>query len=174
MSSLERDYHREMNALLTSILASTDDIVVAVEANKLVAKLAETDPELLRGWLAANAEQFVADALGSRLRSKRGHVRRTSQARAFSTAARSGDPVALRPFRTRHIVDDHYTQRAVGKMNGNDHLFVAQSYDMSAQTSQMLAAFHRAVARRVGDRLTEEVMNEDAYLRMYESIVRGD
>jgi uncharacterized membrane protein YccC len=174
MSSLERDHNTEMNALMSRVLESSDDIVVAVEASKLVAHLAETDPELLRGWLAVNAEQFVADTLGSRLRSKRGYVRRTSTARAFAVAARSGDLAALHPFRTRHIVDDRYTQRAVGKMDGNDHLFVAQSYDLSAQTSQMLAAFHRAVARRVGDRKTEEVMDEDTYLRMYESIVRGD
>jgi hypothetical protein len=170
----DRNYSHEMSVVLGRILESGDDIVVSVEASKLVAHLAETDPDLLRGWLTSNAEQFVSDALGARLRSKRAYVRRTSQARAFSTAAQSGDVTKLKPFQVRHIVDDHHTQRAVGQMTGDDHVFVAQSYDLSAQTSQMLAAFHRAVARKVGSRRTEEVMDEETYLRLYESIVRGD
>lgn len=172
--NMERNYAHDMSQVFSRILESGDDIVVSVEASKLVVRLAETDPDLLRGWLATNAEQFMADALGARLRSKRAYVRRTSQARAFSVAAQSGDPTKLKPFRVRHIVDDHHTQRAVGQMTGDDHVFVAQSYDLSAQTNQMLAAFHRAVARKVGSRRTEEVMDEDTYLRLYESIVRGD
>lgn len=170
----DRNYSHEMSEIFDRIMTSGDDLVVSVEASKLVARLAETDPDLLRGWLANNAEQFVSDALGARLRSKRAYVRRTSQVRAFSAAAQSGDLTRLHPFRIRHIVDEHNTQRSVGHMTGDDHVFVAQSYDMSAQTSQMLAAFHRAVARKVGSRRTEEVMDEDTYLRLYESIVRGD
>lgn len=174
MTDPPKDPNEAMNAILRSVLESGRDVVVSVEAAKLVARLREDNPDLLRDWLWYNAEQFVSDALGSRNRSRRAHVRRTCAAVSFSQAANSADPVAeLAPFRVRHVIDINHTQREVGRMTGEDHLFVAQAYELEAVTSQMLAAFHRAVARRVGDRTTREVMDEATYLRLYNSITRN-
>lgn len=166
-----KDPNEAMNEALNAALGSGEDLVAAVEAGRLVAHLRATDPDLLRDWLWCNAEQFVADALGSRIRSRRARMRRVGAAAAFAEAASSGSVAALAPFRVRHVVDEDNTQREVGSMTGNDHLFVAQTYDLEARTSQMLAAFHRAVAKRVGDQTTREVMDEDTYLRLYSSIV---
>lgn len=162
-----------MNTVLTRVLESGHDLTVSVEAARLVSRLRDEDPELLRDWLWNNAEQFVADALGTRNRSRRAHIRKVGQAMAFGKAASAADPAALAPFRIRYTIDEDNTQREVARMTGDDHLYVAQNYDMDAMTSQMLAAFHRAVARRVGSRPTEEVMDEATYLKLYASIM-GD
>lgn len=169
-----KDPNVSMNAVFNRTLDAGRDLVASIEAARIVRRMREDDPGLLRDWLWCNAEQFVADALGSRIRSRRARMRRVGAAEAFAKAASSGDPTALAPFRVRHVVDEDNTQREVASMTGTDHLFVAQTYDLEARTSQMLAAFHRAVAKRVGaDRTTQEVMDESTYMRLYDSIVNS-
>lgn len=167
-----RDYSAEMNAILSNILARSDDMVVSTAAAKLHNDLLERDPDLLSGWLRMHAVAILADAMSQRIRSRRGATRRYQAQARFSDAAQSGDRHRMSPFMVRHVVDDHHTSRPVGEMTGNDHLFVASEYDHSARSSAMLASFHRAVARRVGDRKTREVLDEESYARLYDSIAK--
>ena len=57
-------------------------------------------------------------------------------------------------------------------MTGKDHLFVAADYDRDARPLLLLAAFHQAVAKKVGRKRTADVFSEAEYDRLYRSIVK--
>lgn len=151
------------------------DYVRAVLGGKVIAHLAETQPDLLDAWLHDNAAVFMTDYIGVRERSQRATLRRGSEAAAFGAAAKAaeaGDVAALSIFEARLIVDDNDTARRIGDMTSVDHLYVASAYDASAQADLMLAAFHKAVAKKLGRRRTADVLSEQQYERLYRSIVR--
>ena len=171
-----RDCNTEIGTIVDEELSSGEDIVTSVTAHKIYDRLLAEDPELLSEWLHHNARAFLSDMVGARIRGRRAHIRRTMSVRAFSDAADeaegSGSYENLGVFRTRHVIDDKRTQRTVADMNGNDHLYVATGYGIEASNYKMLAAFHRAVARQIGDQTTKDVMTEETYLKMYASLIR--
>lgn len=169
----DRDYLAEMNAAISEAIGD-GDVVAAVVAEKLHARLAEKDPDLLDGWLRAHAVHFLTDAIGAKDRSERAVTRRRAGARDFDAAARSGDRESLSTFAVRLVVDEDETRRPIGQMTGRDHLFVADGYGRTAKKAAMLEAFHRAVAKKVGKRRTADVFSETQYQQMYRSIVRDE
>jgi hypothetical protein len=173
MTTDERDYAAEMSALFDQA-AGAGDCVLAVLAAELAGKLRAGDPELLAGWLDLHAQAAIADALGTRLRSYRARTRGQAAAGAFAKAAaaqEAGDDQALSAYDVRHVVDDADTWRRVADMTGPDHIYVANTYQQQARTAAMLAAFHHAVAKKIGKRATSAVMTEPQYERLYRSIV---
>lgn len=174
----ERDYLADMDE---QIGASTrgDGWVAGIAAEKLHAQLLETDPDLLDGWLRAVAVQVLREAIGARSRVQRTVARRRAGSRAFQKAAReaedSGDAAPLLGlFAVNHVVDGDRNRKRAADMTGPEHLFVADNtYQRSANESLMLAAFHRAVAGKVGERRTSEVLTEEQYERLYLSIARS-
>lgn len=184
MDDAERDYIVAMDA---RIAAATEGSgwVPAIVAAKLHAQLQEADPDLLDGWLHAMAVQVLRRVIGLRQHQERAAARRGAGARAFAGAAREfsgSDPddaeaAAVRfmgMFRMSHEVDDKRTQKRVFDMTGPEHLFVAEhTYQREANRQHMLAAFHRAVAKKIGKRRTEDVLTEEQYEAMYQSIVRS-
>jgi hypothetical protein len=169
----EREYLNEMAEAIRAAIGD-GDVVAAVVAEKLHARLVESDPDLLDGWLRASAVQFLTEAIGARDRSARTVSRRRSEARRFASAAESGDEAELSTFAVRLVIDEDNTRRPIGHMTGSDHLFVADGYARSAKTSLMLEAFHRAVAKKVGKKRTADVFSESQYDQMYRSIVRPE
>ncbi|HEY9367594.1 hypothetical protein [Streptomyces sp.] len=167
---MARDYIAEMNAAIADAMGE-GDIVAPVVAEKLLAGLQETDPDLLDGWLHASAAQFLTMAIGSSDRRERTLVRRRASSRRFAEVAESGDVAALSTFAVRLVVDGDNTRRPIGQMTGSDHRFVAGEYGRSAKTARMLQSFHLAVAKKVGKRKTVEVFSEEQYEQMYRSIV---
>lgn len=165
----DRDYLADMSAAIADAIGD-GDVVAPVLAEKLHARLLESDPDLLDGWLRACAVNFLTAAIGARDRSERAIVRRRSEARRFREVADSGDVDALSSFAVRLVVDEDNTRRPVGEMTGADHLFVAGEYGRTAQTAAMLQAFHKAVARKVGKRKTAEVFSEAQYEAMFRSV----
>lgn len=165
----DRDFMAEMSAAIADATGD-GDVIAPVLAEKLHARLLESDPELLDGWLRASAVHFLTMAIGARDRSERAIVRRRSEARRFDKAAREGDVETLSTFAVRLVVDEDNTRRPIGDMTGSDHLFVAGEYGRSAQTAAMLQAFHKAVARKVGKRRTAEVFSEAQYEAMFRSV----
>ncbi|MET9081387.1 hypothetical protein ABZX77_05700 [Streptomyces sp. NPDC004237] len=147
------------------------DWVPAVVAASICEQLASDDPELLDGWLRAIAVQALTEQITVRERSIRTATRARASARAFAAAAESGDVQKLRAFSVTFCVDEANTRRRVADMTGTDHRFVAADYAEKANTAKMLAAFHLAVAKKVGDRRTADVMSEPEYDRLYRSIV---
>jgi hypothetical protein len=179
----DRDYLAEMDALIISATEGSD-FVAGVVAAKLHAQLQEADPDLLDGWLHTVAVQTLRQHVGLISRQRRMHGRRHARARAFSETARefadtSGGNEAAQAgqrfigmFKSDFVIDDDGTRRYVPEMTGADHLFVAvHQYDREASHQKMLAAFHRAVAKRVGKKRTADVLNEEQYEAMYQSIV---
>lgn len=169
-----RDYLSEMSAAIAEIMG-TGDVIAPLIAEKVHAHLLATDPDLLTGWLKVNALRFLTDTIGDQDRHERARMRASSKARAFATAADSGDVSTLSIFTTmRYVIDDQYTRRPVGMMTRTDHLFVAQNYRSEARTARLLASFHEAIASKIGDLTTAEALSEEEYLRLYRSIIRDD
>lgn len=170
---MSRDYIAEMADAITEA-TNSGDFVAPVVAEKLHARLLETDPDLLTGWLHASAVHLLTRAIGDRDRRERTAARTRGGARRFkeaSDASEAGDDDAMSMFATvRYVVDDGETRRALGDMTGTDHLFVADGYEQSAAKARMLAAFHKAVAKRVGKRKTSDVFSEAEYRKLYDSL----
>jgi hypothetical protein len=181
--SEERDFIAEMDERINE-LTKGSGWVAAIVASKLHAQLLESDPELLDGWLHVMATQMLRRMIGLRQSSERTTARRRAGGRAFAAAAEryasaeggtetTGAALASL-FRVTHVVDDENTQKRAADMTGPEHLFVAETeYERDAKRSMMLAAFHRAVAKKVGKRRTGDVLTEAQYDAMYRSIVRS-
>ena len=84
-----------------------------------------------------------------------------------------GNSEALSNFRTTYVIDEYNTRRRVKDMTGADHHFVADNYAQQGRYSLMLSDFHRAVAKQVGGQRTEDVLTEDDYARLFNSLIGG-
>lgn len=168
---MSRDYMAEMAARMDDMTDGAE-WVPAVVAQKLRAELAETDPELLDGWLHEMAEHMLTVAITARMRRDRALARTRSQSRAFGKAAAADDPDALGMFSIMHRVSEDNLQRRAADMTGADHLFVAADYRTEAKPLLLLAAFHEAVAKKVGKKKTADVFSEAQYDALYRSITR--
>ena len=170
-----RDYVAEMNAWIERLLSqdSPKGFVTGVAAASLYRHLKDEDPDLLEGWARAIVLPALSQAISRRISSQRATSRKRTLSRAFGEAANGEDKGTLRAFTQLHVADEHGTWKAASDMTGPEHEFVAvNTYERPANTALMLAAFHRAVAGKVGDRRTGDVMDADAYDRMYQSIVK--
>lgn len=169
----DRNYLADMNTAIEEAVPGGDYTAPVVAAG-LVAHLRETDPDLLAGWLDLRAEVVLADVIARRSNSKRQTARVFAPRRAFAEAARSfeteGEAVALRPFAFEYVVDAANTRRAVGQMTSADCLFVAGRYEDTARQAKLEAAFHRAVAKKVGAGTVGDAFTEEQYLTMYRSL----
>jgi hypothetical protein len=97
---MARNYVAELRALID---AETNHgaYVPRQVAEKLVAYLRETDPELLSGWLDDQAEHFIWQMINDRDRSRRAQGKERANRVAFAVAAgqyAEGDAAALGAF----------------------------------------------------------------------------
>lgn len=174
----ERNYVAEMGERIEAATQG-GGWIAAIVAQKLHAELAETDPDLLDGWLHAVAVDTLRMAIGTRSRVQRTVARRRAGSRVFGKAAaeaeESGDATPLLGlFALDYVVDEDNTRKRAADMTGSEHLFVAENtYQRSANEALMLAAFHRAVAKKVGKKRTSEVFTEAEYEAMYLSVTRS-
>lgn len=182
----ERDYVAEMDQRIAEAVGNWGTSAGIVAA-KLHAQLQESDPEFLDAWLHAMAVSLLRRVIGLRSSRQRTIGRRRAGSAAFAAAAREfaeaheADPEDAAPgiyfagmFCGDHVVDDEHNRKLVPDMTGPDHLFVAENeYERDAAHKKMLAAFHRAVAKKVGKRRTADVLTEEQYEAMYRSIVRS-
>lgn len=170
---MARDYRADFQAFVDQRMPS-GDFVLPVLAADLVTEMRKTDPALLRGWLDANATQFVTQVLGDRARSERGRRAVDAPRSAFAEAAdrfSDGDSDALKPFDLHFVIGDDMTRRRLGDMTRADHLFVANEHTKRSNAALFEAAFHKAVAKRIpAGKTTQDVMDEQEYLRLRSSI----
>lgn len=167
---MSRDYTAEFAAGLIESVPD-GEFVPAIVASNYIARLADTDPALLNGWLVANAAAFATDLLGCRLRNSRAKARAHASAREF--AANVADPDYAGSFTITYRIADDDTRIRVADMTGDHHRFVASDYEASARTDRMLAAFHRAIAKKVGKARTADVISEGEYDALYRSLTRA-
>lgn len=175
MTTDGRDYLAEMDTRITDATAGSGWAAPLV-AQKLHAELVADDPDLLDGWLHAVAGEALRQAIANRSRAHRTYARRAAS-RAFAQAARdaedSGDAAPLLGlFAVDYVVAADRTRKRARDMTGPDHRFVAGRYEASGNGELMLAAFHHAIAEKVGDRRTAEVYTEAEYEALYLSVTR--
>lgn len=173
METTYRNYSAEMLAKIREAIPDWD-YVPSVVAQNLVEELEANDPELMVGWLYEQAVPMLANLIVEFSRANRRTARATATRGRFDAAAKrfeAGEETALNVFRAEFVVDVENTRRKIGDMTGPDHLFVARSYRKSEKKSAMEAAFHEAVAEKIGERSTKEVFTEESYTWMYRSIV---
>lgn len=147
----------------------TTDWRAAEVSAKICAELEEQAPEMLHEWLWENREQAIALLITARQRQSR----RTKR-QQFSDAAgafENGDKDALGTFGGTHPIDDKNTHRRVADMTGRDHEYVASKYSRDGKSALLLAEFHRAVAAKVGERRTADVLSETEYVSIQASIL---
>lgn len=172
-----RDYSADMSALIEDIVGVDGDVANVVAAYNLVTRLQEEDPDLLSGWLHANAKAIIADVINRRLASTRSKARHHAKRRAFAASAKlfaqSGDAEHMSKWlEVRYSVADN-TQRRLMDMTGEDLLYVASRYGRNAKAALLEEAFLRALAAKVGNNTVKDVMTPDQIDRVYASFSSG-
>jgi hypothetical protein len=169
----ERDIQQQMMELIRSAIPDGSGWMPAVVAEDLVAELRQNDPELLHLWLEDSAARFIQHHLVRILAALRAKSKSEVGARAFGAAAArfaNGDADALTMFELSYCVEDG-TQVTIADMTGRDHLFIAGRFAMEAKQYALLEHFHKAVAKKVGERKTSDVFTAEKYEQLYRSIV---
>jgi hypothetical protein len=146
--------------------------VPRVVADEIVDKLRVTDPDLLAGWLDSQAAQFVWQSINNRDRSVRSRTRHQAKRQAFAVAAgkaEAGDFTELRKFMDMPIPVADGTTRKLGILRKDDLAFAADRYGRLAHDNQMMEAFLRALAKKVGAGTVEERYSEEQLQKMFGS-----
>lgn len=143
--------------------------------DRAFAYLQDEEPELLAGWMDEVARQVLRSHFRAHLLRQRATWRATAQRRAFrnvvNEAEETGDSTSLSDFSFSYVVNEESLRRRVGEMTADDHSFVASVHERSADRLLLLAAFHRAIAKRIPPgKTTADVMDEETYSRIFRSI----
>ncbi len=169
---MTRDYAAEMRAVIDSETGS-GPYVSRVVAAQIVEKLSVTDPDLLNGWLHAQAEQLVWQAINDRDRSLRAHARTATGRAAFAVASAAhdcGDSSSLRGFLEAPYVVEDGTRRRLADLRADDLLFVAAGYEAAARKNAMHAVFMRALAKKVGAGRVADHFTNDSLADLWRSL----
>lgn len=167
-----RNYVTEMRALIDEE-TSHGPYVSAIIAEKIVQKLQANDPELLEGWLHAQAVHILRQAINLRDSSHRTHARITASRSVFAKAAieaKEGNTEPLGKFlETRYVVEDGSRVR-LADLREPQLNFVADSYKKRAQDALLQQAFLRALARKIGSDSVADHFDEDDLSKLWRSI----
>lgn len=170
-TDIELDVSQQMAELIDDFTPEKDIIPSAV-SSQLLDYLITNEPDLLHAWLMEHSGAILTDYIAHRLGNRRRRAVKRAAARAFSTAAATAiedDTVSL--FAVTYAISDDYVQRRVADMTSADHRYVARQYKTEGKHALMLAAFHEAVAKRLGSKKTSEVFTEEQYERLLQSLM---
>jgi hypothetical protein len=115
-----------------------------VVAPLLAAELIREHPKQAGEYLTSHAQAFITIAIGKLMHRANRH-------------ASAGETT----LSMRHALDGSY--RRVADWTGVEHRQMAESYEARSKRFAMFAAFHRAIAKKVGARRTADVLNEEQY-----------
>lgn len=181
---VDRDYAAEMLAI---VKAETVGAYRAPDvAAEIVAKLRATDPDLLIGFfglertMVSGLRDYInhlnrARREGNR-RKAREAQREETQAR-FAEAVRTGDVSQLRAtpgtdfLGERFVVNEDGLQLPFGQTGKPERLFIIEDYAGRVKWNGLHLAYHGAVQRKCGNRITGQVFSEDKLASLYRSIV---
>jgi len=170
----DRNYVQQMRDLIDQ--EAVGEYVSGVVAAEIVGKLKANDPDLLIGWLGAQAIALVHQAINERDRSRRTHARTAAPRSVFSAAAERHERGDVQPL--YRLLDTHYAvnqenlRKPLANMNGGDLEFVSARYQERATDAAMEAAFFAALARKVGTGTVAEHFTEEQ-LRTMRASLRG-
>jgi hypothetical protein len=129
-----------------------DEMVIPVEAEKIVKKLRREQPAVLVLWLDQHAERLISSALSSRLRNYRHDLRKSAGPRAFekwrsdAIKNKQADPALLA---MPYAVNATGAWKKLGDMTKDDLDFVIGQREKSAAELQLEARFLRQLAQRL-------------------------
>lgn len=159
------------------LAARADAIYATMErptAREVAEKLIGEAPSLVDEWVSRHLAAIITEFVGRRWRAR---VSRNSIAiGAFADAVEefnAGSNEAISVFTTPMPIGEEGRRVLVGDMTGADHRFVAIRHRGFAKANKMAAAFHEAVAKKLGDRTTSELFTEEQYLEMRSQYVKG-
>lgn len=166
-----RDFANEMKAIIEHETQG-GDYAAPLVANRIITKLRVHDNELLVGWLDLHAAQILTEAIGTRSRSHRSHVRAVASRSKFAVAAKAytehGDTQQLAQFmNTEYVVADG-SRRVLANLTHEDLLYVSNEYRKRARSNGFEGAFMAALAAKVppGDTVSASLTEQEVvYLR---------
>lgn len=166
-----RNFCQEMRRVIDE---STADgaYVPRLVASEVVEKLRATDPELLEGWLQAQAEHFLWQMINDRDRSIRTATRHRLKPKVFADAAtahEAGDGSSLRRFLDMPFSVADGSRKPLAKLNKDDLLFVQDGYQKRADENAFWVAVTGALAKKVGDGTVEDHFTEEQLSKMFDS-----
>lgn len=168
---MSRDFVTEMRAVIDAEATAT--YVPAVVAAHIAEKLRETDPDLLAGWLDAQAETFIRQAINNRDNSQRTAARHSRPRSVFAedaAAAEAGEPERLVGWlSTRFTVEDG-SRKPLAEMQRDDLLFASDAYTARANENRLTAAFLKAVSRKVKSGVVSDHFTDDQLSTMWDSL----
>lgn len=168
---MNRDFVTEMRAVIDA--EATGTYVPTVIASHIAEKLRQTDPELLTGWLDAQAEQILRHAINLRDCSQRTAARHSRPRSVFAedaAAAEAGEPARLAGWLgTRFTVEDG-SRKPLAELGHDELLFVADAYESRARENKLTAAFTKAIARKVKSGVVGDHFTDEALTTMWDSL----
>lgn len=171
-TAVDRDFAGEMRAVIDAATAH-GPYAPPIAATEIVEKLRANDPELLDGWLYAQAERFVWQAINDRDRSRRSVLGRRAKSRAFRAAAEAhdaGDSSGLRPFLDAPYTVGDGTRKPLADLMRDDLLFVAADYGRREADNALKKAFMAALAKKVGTGSVADKFTEAQVSAMFSSL----
>ncbi len=168
---MSRDYVVEMRAVIDA--EATGTYVPGVVAAAIVEKLRETDTDLLSGWLDAQAETFIRQAINNRDNSQRTAARHSRPRSVFAEdaeAAEAGEPERLTGWLgTRFTVEDG-SRKPLAEMDRDEVLFASDAYTARANENRMTASFLKAIGRKVKTGKVADHFSDEQLSTMWNSL----
>lgn len=167
-----RDYATDMRQILDHATAE-GPYVPRVVASEIVEKLRIADPELLDGWLHAQAEHFVWQAINDRDRSVRAATRHRAKRQEFGSAVSAheqGEPGSLRKYLDMPFSVGDGSRKRLASLAHDDLQFVGQTYRRRATDNALMEAFFTALAKKVKTGTVADHYSEDQVAAMFTSV----
>lgn len=169
---MSRDYAAEMRAVIDAEAQGT--YAAPVVAQHIVEKLRATDPDLLIGYLEAQAVQIIRHAINQRDCSVRTHNRITASRSVFRAAADAADAGDDEALRTNFLGEPYQIEDGskvpFGLTGPDERLFIMADYQARADRNLMRRAFVAAVHKKAGKRITGDVFDEERLAALWNSI----
>lgn len=171
-AAVDRDFAGEMRAVIDTATAR-GPYTPPLAASEIVEKLRANDPDLLDGWLHAQAEHFVWQAINDRDRSRRSVLGRRAKSSVFRSAGEAhgaGDSSGLRPFLDAPYTIGDGTRRPLAVLRRDDLLFVAADYGRRESENSLKKAFMAALAKKVGTGCVDDKFTEAQVSAMFSTL----
>jgi hypothetical protein len=164
---VERDFLAEMRRIIDEMAVGSYSAPQL--AQSIIGKLDVNDPELLNGWLDANAVALLTQIINARDRSQRTRARLQHKASVFGDDAKAfeaGDTKRIIPWLTVHYALKDNIRKPLAELTADDLRFVAKRYDDSAKISRFEAIFFEKMAERVGNKTVAEVYSDQEIINL--------
>jgi hypothetical protein len=143
-------------------------------AEKLVARLEESEPARFDEWMRDNALRTLHQAFNARLRSDRARRFSRMKARRFGEAAEAyaaGDNQALDPYLIQYVIDEDAGLRLnLGDMTGNDCFRAAEPFRRRVAENSRQAAFLEKLGREAGRRKIKNVYSREQLASVFATL----